>query len=46
MIATEELVKRVRVLVNEVGDDVSVSLLSDDARSFDKSIEALLPQAV
>ena len=46
MIATEELVKRVRVLVNEVGDDVSVSLLSDDARSFDKSIETLLPQAV
>lgn len=46
MITGDELVKRVRVLVNEADDDSSVSLLVVDRCSFDKNIMELLPQAV
>ena len=46
MITTEELVKKVRRLVNEAEDDASVTLISEDSRSFDDTIMALLPQAV
>jgi hypothetical protein len=46
MITTEELVKRVRVLINEAEEDKTIELLSENTCSFDKSIRALLPQAV
>lgn len=42
----EELVKKVRLLVNESDDSSDVSLLSPDTRSLDDSIKELLPQAV
>lgn len=41
-----ELVKRVRLVVNEAADDSDVSLLSADTRSLDDTITGLLPQAV
>lgn len=46
MIATDELVRRVRRLVNEAEDDASLSLISEDTRSIDAHIMRLLPQAV
>lgn len=46
MISTEELVSKVRRLVNEADCDQSISLITDDARSLDATIEELLPQAV
>ena len=46
MMTTDELVRRVRLLINEADEDETVSLISEDARSFDKNIKLLLPQAV
>ena len=46
MISTDDIVKRVRVLINEAEEEKSISLLTEDARSFDKSIRTLIPQAV
>ena len=46
MIATEELIKKVRYLINETEDDVGVSLITDELRSIDDTIKKLLPQAV
>jgi hypothetical protein len=46
MIDCKELVRRVRVLINETADDEEVSLLSADTRSLDKTILEMLPQAV
>lgn len=46
MIDCEELVRRVRVVINEAEDDNNVSLLSVDTRSLDDTIIELLPQAV
>ena len=46
MISTDDIVKRVRILINEAEEEKSISLLTEDARSFDKSIRALIPQAV
>lgn len=46
MIATDELVRRVRRLLNEAEEDVSLSLVSEDTRSIDSHILRLLPQAV
>lgn len=46
MIAAAELVSRVRCLLNEAEPDEQLSLLSEDTRSIDKHILALLPQAV
>lgn len=46
MTTNDELVKRVRHLVNEADDDSSVSLLVVDRCSFDDNIVKLLPQAV
>ena len=46
MIDTEELVRRVRVVINEAADDGDVSLLSVDTRSLNDTILELLPQAV
>ena len=46
MIDCNELVRRVRVVINEVADDGDVSLLSVDTRSLDDTILELLPQAV
>ena len=46
MITTDELVKKVRLLINEAEEDESISLLTEDARSLDKSIRMLLPQSV
>ena len=46
MIATDELVRRVRRLVNEAEEDASLSLVSEDTRSIDTHILRLLPQAV
>ena len=42
----EQLVKKVRLLVNESDDSSDVSLLSVDTRSLDDTIKELLPQAV
>ena len=41
-----ELVKQVRVVVNEAENDDDVSLLSVDTRSLDENIKSLLPKAV
>ena len=46
MITTEELIKRVRCLINETEDDSGVSLITDDTRSIDDTIMGLMPQAV
>ena len=46
MITTEELIKKVRCLINEAEADSDVSLITDDKRSLDKTIVELLPQAV
>lgn len=46
MIAASEMVKRVRRLLNEAEEDARLSLLSEDTRSIDGHILALLPQAV
>lgn len=46
MIDCKELVRRVRVVINETADDEEVSLLSPDTRSLDKTILEMLPQAV
>ena len=41
-----ELVKKVRLVINEAGSDDDVSLLSADTRSLDETIAGLLPRAV
>lgn len=46
MITVNELVKKVRRLVNESDKDASLSLVTSGLRSLDDSIKALLPQAV
>ena len=46
MIPTDELIKRVRHLLNEAEEDVGLSLLSEDTRSINVHISRLLPQAV
>lgn len=46
MITAEQLRQKVRRLLNEVEDDAGVTLLSDDTRSLDEHIEALMPDAV
>lgn len=46
MIATDELVRRVRRLINEAEADTGLSLISEDTRSIDSHILRLLPQAV
>ncbi|MBR3976196.1 MAG: hypothetical protein IKJ95_00025 [Bacteroidaceae bacterium] len=46
MIATDELVKRVRGLLNEAEEDKRLSFLTEDTRSIDEHILRLLPQAV
>lgn len=46
MIATAEIVGKVRRLLNEAESDEQLSLLSEDTRSIDEHIIALLPQAV
>lgn len=42
----DELIKQVRIVVNETGNDDDVSLLSVDTRSLDENIKSLLPKAV
>lgn len=46
MITTEELIKKVRCLINETEDDSGVLLITDDTRSIDDTIMGLMPQAV
>ena len=46
MITADELVKRVRRLLNEAEEDVRLSLLSEETRSIDGHVLGLLPQAV
>lgn len=46
MISVQELVKRVRRVVNEADNDPSISLITEDRRSLDTMIKELLPQAV
>ena len=46
MITIEELIKKVRYLINETEDDSGVSLITDDTRSIDDTIVRLMPQAV
>ena len=46
MITTQELIKKVRSLINEADDSSAVSLITDDILSFDDVIKELLPQAV
>lgn len=46
MITVNELVEKVRRLVNESDKDASLSLVTSGLRSLDDSIKALLPQAV
>lgn len=41
-----ELVKKVKLVINEAGDEGDVSLLSADTRSLDDTIAGLLPRAV
>lgn len=46
MIATSDIVSKVRRLLNEAESDEQLTLLSEDTRSMDDHIVALLPQAV
>lgn len=46
MIATADIAGKVRRLLNEAESDEQLSLLSEDTRSIDEHIIALLPQAV
>lgn len=46
MITNDELRLKVRQIINEMHDDSAVTLLSDDTRSIDEHIAALLPDAV
>lgn len=46
MITAKELHERVRQLINEVDDDSAVTLLTDDTRSIDEHIDALMHDAV
>lgn len=46
MITTDNLVLKVRRLINEADNDPSISLITDDTRSLDTTIKELLPQAV
>lgn len=46
MMSTNELVTRVRRLVNETENDISLSLVSSSLPSLNDNIAALLPQAV
>lgn len=46
MITTDELVKRVRRLLNEAEEDARLSLLYEETRSMNAHIIRLLPQAV
>ena len=46
MITTNELIKKVRCLINEAEEDVEISVLTDKKRSFNDIIKELLPQAV
>ena len=46
MITTDELVKKVRLLVNEPDNDATLNLLSEDTRSIDCTIKGLLGDAV
>ena len=46
MISGDDLVRRVRRLVNEADDDASVSLMAVDRCSFDTNVRELMPQAV
>ena len=46
MISAEDLRLKVRQIINEMPDDADVSLLSDDTRSIDEHISALMPDAV
>ena len=46
MITTQELINKVRYLVNETDADAGISLITDDMRSIDDTIIKLLPQAV
>ena len=41
-----ELINKVKLVINEAGDDGNVSLLSADTRSLDETIAELLPGAV
>lgn len=46
MIATDELIRRVRHLLNEPEEDAQLSLIAEDTRSINGHILRLLPQAV
>lgn len=46
MITTQELINKVRYLINETDADAGVSLITDDMRSINDTIIKLLPQAV
>lgn len=46
MISITELIKKVRYLINETEDDSGVTLITDDTRSIDDTIQELMPQAV
>ena len=46
MITAQELVRKVRFLINETENDSDVTLITDDLRSIDDTILELLPQAV
>ncbi len=46
MISESTLVDKVRLLLNEAGDDSGVSLISDDTLLLDRHIRGLLPEAV
>ena len=46
MISENILVDKVRLLLNEAGDDGGVSLISDDTLLLDRHIRGLLPEAV
>lgn len=46
MITTQDLIRKIRCLINETDDGSDVSLITDDNRSIDNTILELLPQAV
>lgn len=46
MITEDQLLKKIRLLINENEEDCEMSLISEDTRSLDKHIKSLLPESV
>lgn len=46
MVATEDIVSKVRSIMNEIGEDANTSLLEEDTIKIDEYIKSCIPEAV